>query len=120
MNEIFKFSKVMDDPASIFFMFFAAEPGAVPEPATLASTIFNIFLVIFLVLANGFFVASEFSLVAVRKSRIESLANEGNKGAKRLFEMLNNLNAYSPPRSLALLWLRSVWAGSANRRSPRF
>ncbi len=92
----------MDDPASIFFMFFAAETGAAPEPATLASTVFNIFLVIFLVLANGFFVASEFSLVAVRKSRIEALANEGSKGAQRLLAMLNNLNAYISATQLGI------------------
>jgi CBS domain containing-hemolysin-like protein len=83
-------------------MFFSAETGAIPEPATLASTVFNVFLVIFLVLANGFFVASEFALVAVRKSRIEALANEGSKGAKRLFEMLNNLNAYISATQLGI------------------
>lgn len=92
----------MDDPASIFFMFFAAETGAAAEPATLASTVFNIFLVIFLVLANGFFVASEFALVAVRKSRIETLANEGSKGAQRLLAMLNNLNAYISATQLGI------------------
>ena len=92
----------MDDPASIFFMFFAAETGAIPEPATVASTVFNIFLVFFLVLANGFFVASEFALVAVRKSRIEALANEGSKGAQRLLAMLNNLNAYISATQLGI------------------
>lgn len=92
----------MDDPASIFFMFFAAETGAAPEPASLAYTAFNIFLVIFLVLANGFFVASEFALVAVRKSRIESLANEGSKAAQRLLAMLNNLNAYISATQLGI------------------
>jgi CBS domain containing-hemolysin-like protein len=40
--------------------------------------------------------------VAVRKSRIETLANEGNKGAKRLFEMLNNLNAYISATQLGI------------------
>ncbi|MCA1639808.1 MAG: hemolysin family protein [Acidobacteria bacterium] len=54
----------MDDPASRFLIF-AAETGAVAEPVTFLSTVFNISLVIFLVLANGFFVASEFALVAV-------------------------------------------------------
>ncbi len=92
----------MDDPASIFFMFFAAETGAVPEPASLAATVFNIFLVIFLVLANGFFVASEFSFVAVRKSRIEALAAEGSKAAERLLAMLNNLNAYISATQLGI------------------
>jgi CBS domain containing-hemolysin-like protein len=83
-------------------MFFAAETGAVPESATLASTVFNIFLVIFLVLANGFFVASEFSFVAVRKSRIEALAAEGSKAAERLLAMLNNLNAYISATQLGI------------------
>jgi CBS domain containing-hemolysin-like protein len=83
-------------------MFFAAETGAVPEPATLATTAFNLFLVIFLVLANGFFVASEFSFVAVRKSRIEALAAEGSKAAERLLAMLNNLNAYISATQLGI------------------
>ena len=91
----------MDDPASIFLMF-AVENGAVAEPATFASTVFNIFLVIFLVLANGFFVASEFALVAVRKSRIEALVNEGNKAAERLLGLLNNLNAYISATQLGI------------------
>ncbi len=91
----------MDDPASLFLLF-AAEAGTMPEPATFASTVFNIFLVIFLVLANGFFVASEFALVAVRKSRIEALVNEGNKAAERLLGLLNNLNAYISATQLGI------------------
>ncbi|CAN5718647.1 hemolysin family protein [soil metagenome] len=91
----------MDDPASIFLMF-AAETGAVSEPVTFASTVFNIFLVIFLVLANGFFVASEFALVAVRKSRIEALVAEGSKPAERLLGLLNNLNAYISATQLGI------------------
>jgi CBS domain containing-hemolysin-like protein len=41
--------------------------------------ILNLVIVFLLVLANGFFVASEFSLVGVRRSRIVTLANAGNK-----------------------------------------
>ncbi|MCY7348253.1 MAG: hemolysin family protein [Pyrinomonadaceae bacterium] len=103
----------MDDPASILLMLLAAETATVTEPATLASIIFNIFLVIFLVLANGFFVASEFSLVAVRKSRIEALVAEGNKAAERLLGMLNNLNAYISATQLGitLFSLGLGWVG---------
>jgi len=61
----------MDDPASLFLLF-AAELASVETP-TLLTTILNFLLVLFLVLGNGFFVASEFALVAVRKSRIEAL-----------------------------------------------
>lgn len=73
-----------------------------PEFPSLISTIFNFFLVIILVLGNGFFVASEFALVAVRKSRIETLAAEGNASAQRLLEILNNLNAYISATQLGI------------------
>src|SRR4028119_902486 len=73
---------------------------------------FNIFLVFFLVFANGFFVASEFALVGVRRSRIATLANTGDKRAKRLLGLVDNLNAYISATqlgitlaSLALGWL---------------
>jgi CBS domain containing-hemolysin-like protein len=38
--------------------------------------------VVLLVLANGFFVAAEFSLVSVRKTRIYELVSQGNQSAK--------------------------------------
>ena len=50
--------------------------------------------VLVLVAANGFFVAAEFALVGVRSSRIETLANQGSRTAKRLMQLLQNLNAY--------------------------
>ena len=68
--------------------------------------------VIILVAANGFFVAAEFALVGVRSSRIETLAAAGNKSAKRLLTLLQNLNAYLSAcqlgitlASLALGWV---------------
>jgi CBS domain containing-hemolysin-like protein len=72
----------------------------------------NLVIVVLLVLANGFFVASEFALVGVRKSRIETLAKTGDARAKRLLPLLNNLNAYISATqlgitlaSLALGWI---------------
>ncbi|OYE00252.1 hemolysin family protein [Nostoc sp. 'Peltigera membranacea cyanobiont' 232] len=50
--------------------------------------------VIFLVLANGFFVAAEFALVALRRSRVEQLVIQGHPGAKALQRAVNNLDAY--------------------------
>jgi hypothetical protein len=64
----------MDDPASLFTLLLFADASTAIEAPTFFRSTFNIFLVIFLVLANGFFVASEFALVAVRKSRIEAQA----------------------------------------------
>ncbi|MCO6510517.1 MAG: HlyC/CorC family transporter [Aridibacter famidurans] len=83
----------MDDPASLSFILLA-EAAADPASFSLSSVFLNILLVLALVLGNGFFVASEFALVAVRKSRIESLAAEGSRAAERLLECLNNLNEY--------------------------
>jgi CBS domain containing-hemolysin-like protein len=76
------------------------------------TTILYIAAVFFLVLANGFFVASEFALVGVRRSRVETLAAQGNQRARRLLKLLDNLNAYISATqlgitmaSLALGWI---------------
>ena len=42
--------------------------------------------VLALVFANGFFVAAEFSLVTVRKTRVDQLIAEGNRVARVLRE----------------------------------
>ena len=75
-------------------------------------TAFYILLVILLVLANGFFVAAEFALVGVRRSRVEMLAASGNTRARRLLTLVKNLNAYISATqlgitmaSLALGWI---------------
>lgn len=54
----------------------------------------NIFLVIFLVLLNGFFVAAEFAMVKVRSTRIDTLLQEGNTRAKYAKRLVDNLDAY--------------------------
>lgn len=41
-----------------------------------------------LILANGFFAASEFSLIAARKSRIKHLAEKGDRRAERTVKLL--------------------------------
>ncbi len=92
----------MDDPASLSFLLFFADSTATVEWPTAGWSILSISSVILLVLANGFFVASEFALVAVRKSRIEAVAGEGDKAAIRLLAMLNNLNAYISATQLGI------------------
>lgn len=47
-----------------------------------------------LVVANGFFVASEFSLVALRRSRIDQMRNEGHPLGQELTRASDNLDAY--------------------------
>ena len=52
----------------------------------------NIFVIAFLLFVNGFFVAAEFSLVRVRKTRLEQLCNEGNSYAKTALKLVDNTN----------------------------
>lgn len=66
------------------------------------SAVLNIVGVFILVFINGFFVAAEFALVGVRRSRIEALANEGSRNAIRLIGLLDNLNAYLSASQLGI------------------
>lgn len=91
----------MDDPASLSLLFFFAEDVSATT-FSWSITSLKLFSVIVLVLANGFFVAAEFALVAVRKSRIEALVAEGNPKAERLLGLLNNLNAYISATQLGI------------------
>jgi len=54
----------------------------------------NIIIVFLLVFMNGFFVATEFAMVKVRKSRIETLALEGDRNAKHTLKVVKDLNSY--------------------------
>ena len=72
----------------------------------------SLFLVLFFLLMNAFFVAAEFSLVRVRKSQVENLVDEGRSGAKYTKLVADNVNAYLSAcqlgitlASLALGWL---------------
>lgn len=92
----------MDDPASLAFLFFFADASQPIATPTFGWSALSILSVVLLVAANGFFVASEFALVAVRKSRIEAQAAEGDPAAIRLLGMLNNLNAYISATQLGI------------------
>ena len=54
---------------------------------------FGMLAVFILVAANGFFVAAEFSLVAVRRSRVAELVADGRANAAALQRALDNLDA---------------------------
>ena len=58
----------------------------------LTSIFVNIFIIAFLLFVNGFFVAAEFALVKVRKTRLEQLSNEGSYRAKRALKLVKNMN----------------------------
>ncbi|TQR30626.1 hypothetical protein DMB92_07355 [Campylobacter sp. MIT 99-7217] len=71
-----------------------------------------ILVALFFVFLNGFFVLSEFSIVKVRRSKLEELVKEGKPNAKRALEISSSLDTYLSAcqlgitlSSLALGWL---------------
>ena len=77
------------------------------------TTFLYVLLVFVLVLANGFFVASEFALVGVRRSRVVTLAASGSRSARRLLGLLDDLNAYISATQLGITMasLALGWVG---------
>src|SRR5688572_30438993 len=64
--------------------------------------ILDIFLTIFLVLLNGFFVAAEFAIVKVRASQIDIRAKEGHPMASLSKHIIANLDAYLSATQLGI------------------
>lgn len=63
---------------------------------------FEIFLILFLVFLNGFFVAAEFAMVKVRSTRIEQLVMEGNARARIAQKVTDKLDAYLSATQLGI------------------
>src|SRR5574344_910493 len=75
----------------------------------------NLAIIALLLLSNGFFVASEFAIVKVRKTRIEQLVNEGNSTAKIAMEAIKDLDKYIASVQLGVT-ISSIglgWVGEA-------
>ena len=75
-------------------VFATADTLEVEHPTDLSNIGWFLAGVLALVLLNGFFVASEFALVAVRRTRIDQLAAEGNRTAKVVQHQLKDLDRY--------------------------
>lgn len=56
--------------------------------------LFGLLILLLLILSTSFFVASEYSIVSVRRTRIEQLVSEGNSGAARVKYALEHLDRY--------------------------
>lgn len=56
--------------------------------------IFSLIMVVILILISSFFVATEFAIVRVRKSRVDELVAQGKPGAKAVEKVTGNLDGY--------------------------
>lgn len=100
----------MDDPASSFFFLLQSNDGI--ASVTFAGTMWKFALLALVVGLNAFFVASEFALVSLRRTRVEKSAEEGSKGAAAAIRLLDNPTLFISAvqlgvtlASLALGWL---------------
>jgi CBS domain containing-hemolysin-like protein len=62
----------------------------------------RVFAVMALVLANGFFVAAEFAIISVRKTRIDQLLAEGSRMARPVRRALNSPDRYIAATQLGI------------------
>ena len=76
------------------------------------ATLTGLIVLVLLVLANGFFVATEFAIVAVRRSRLDELAAQGVPNAGAAKQVVGHLDTYIAAcqlgitmASLALGWV---------------
>lgn len=65
-------------------------------------TILKVLLVLGLVFLNGFFVASEFAIVKVRDTQLDTLVVKGNRRAKVARKLVGNLDAYLSATQLGI------------------
>jgi CBS domain containing-hemolysin-like protein len=101
----------MDEPASIILALLFQEDAAHP-PVTLTTAALKLLAVLLLVIANGFFVGSEFALVSVRRPKLEERAAAGSRSAQSALRLLDKPTIFISATqlgitlaSLALGWI---------------
>ena len=72
------------------------------EFPSLGQSLLYIFGIVFFLLLNGFFVASEFAIVKVRPSQLESLAKESGADPKLALHVVNHLDGYLSANQLGI------------------
>src|SRR6516225_10888195 len=66
------------------------------------NVLWHFVLLVALVFANGFFVAAEFAIVTVRKTRIDQLIAEGHRGARAVRRAISNPERYIAATQLGI------------------
>ena len=72
------------------------------EEHSLTEILWRLAGVLALVFANGFFVAAEFAIVTVRKTRIDQLIAEGNRGARAVRRAVTDPDSYIAATQLGI------------------
>ncbi len=80
---------------------FLADAGP-PDSPQLGESLLYILGIVFFLLLNGFFVASEFAIVKVRPSQLEALAKEKGTDPKLALHVVNHLDGYLSANQLGI------------------
>ena len=65
----------------------------------------ELLFIVLLTILEGFFVASEIALVSIRRSRVEQLIEEGNRGARRVRRLLDDPGRFLAVAQIGLTFL---------------
>lgn len=86
-----------------------------PSVLSLADILWRLGMALLLVMANGFFVAAEFALVGSRRTRIDALAEKGNRAAKLAQNAIHHLDHYISGTQLGITLssLALGWVGES-------
>src|SRR5258708_2722068 len=84
---------------------------------TLAGILWRLAGVFALVFANGFFVASEFAIVTVRKTRIDQLIAEGSRSARAVRRAITGPTSYIAATQLGVT-MASLGLGGIGEPAP--
>jgi CBS domain containing-hemolysin-like protein len=101
----------MDNPAS--YLLFLQQEIPAHESLSISGILWRLGAVVVLVLANGFFVGSEFALVSVRRAKIEARAAAGSKRARAVLRLLAEPTVFisSVQLGVTLASLALGWVG---------
>ncbi|HEX8890777.1 MAG TPA: hemolysin family protein [Pyrinomonadaceae bacterium] len=102
----------MDEPAS-YFLTLLADENMAHESVTLVEALLKLGAVFLLVIANSFFVGSEFALVSVRRPKLEARAAAGSTAAQAALRLLNSPTIFISATQLGvtLASLALGWVG---------
>jgi len=102
----------MDEPAS-YFLALLADENMAHESVTLVEALLKLGAVLLLVIANSFFVGSEFALVSVRRPRLEARAVAGSRAAQSALRLLDSPTIFISATQLGvtLASLALGWVG---------
>src|SRR5436853_879760 len=73
-----------------------------PMEHSLTGLLWRLAAVMALVFANGFFVAAEFAIVTVRKTRVDQLIAEGHRGARTVRRAISDPVSYIAATQLGI------------------